>query len=77
VIARPVSGSKKYSRAGSTAKVTRPPVRTPARGSSRAMPLGALAARMPPSEDSSAAAAAAAAAAPPDAWTAGVASSWK
>src|SRR5580658_8794853 len=44
--ALPVSGSKKYSRAGSTAKVTLRPARTATaaadRGSTRATPLGAL-----------------------------------
>jgi hypothetical protein len=47
-IARPVSGSKKCMRAVLTAKVTRVPARTTARGSRRATPLGTPAARMPP-----------------------------
>jgi hypothetical protein len=71
VIAAPVSGSKKYRRAGSTVKVTRPPGLTPVCGSILAMPMGALPTRMAASAASSAAAAAAAA------WAAGVASSQK
>jgi len=70
-IARPVSGSKKYRRAGLTANVTRPPGRTPLPGSSRATPFGAPPRRMPSWADSSAAAAA------PGALAAGVASTEK
>jgi uncharacterized protein DUF4143 len=69
VIAWPVSGSKKYRRAGSTVKVTRPPGLTGVCGSIRAMPFGALPTRKPASAGSSATAAAA--------WAAGVASSQK